>query len=253
MTHVRSIPMPSSFRRLLAPALLVSLLPAAAFAQSGPRVRVTGNDTEIRAFQLAKDDVIMTADAGTELQVIHVDGDKYRHVSTNWYWVLLPRDEWGTQRAGWISGRAVELLPPAEPVKAAAPVNEPVIVVRNPPPPPAREVAPPPPPPPAPVVEKPAPFEVIVNFEFDKSNLTDEAKAVLAAAADRLKGAQDVAVALEGHADATGPEQYNEKLGLARAETVKRYLAEQFEIAVEKITVVSYGEERPADGAVERA
>jgi outer membrane protein OmpA-like peptidoglycan-associated protein len=44
----------------------------------------------------------------------------------------------------------------------------------------------------------------------------------------------------------TGPEGYNEKLGLARAEAVRRYLADQHQVEVTKITVVSYGERQPA-------
>ena len=43
-----------------------------------------------------------------------------------------------------------------------------------------------------------------------------------------------------------GSEPFNEKLGLARAENVKRYLAEQYQIPTEKISLVSYGENQPA-------
>jgi outer membrane protein OmpA-like peptidoglycan-associated protein len=55
-----------------------------------------------------------------------------------------------------------------------------------------------------------------------------------------------VSFALEGHADWVGSEGFNEKLGLARAETVKRHLADQHKIPVDQISVVSYGESRPA-------
>jgi outer membrane protein OmpA-like peptidoglycan-associated protein len=54
-----------------------------------------------------------------------------------------------------------------------------------------------------------------------------------------------VTIALEGHADAIGTEPFNEKLGLARAETVKQHLAEQHQIPVDKISVVSFGEVQP--------
>ena len=54
-----------------------------------------------------------------------------------------------------------------------------------------------------------------------------------------------LSVALEGHADWTGPEAYNEQLGLDRAESVRRYLAEQLRIPAGQISVVSYGEKQP--------
>ena len=57
--------------------------------------------------------------------------------------------------------------------------------------------------------------------------------------------ARYLAVALEGHADWTGTEDYNEQLGLARAETVRQYLADQLRIPVDQISVVSYGETSP--------
>jgi len=52
-------------------------------------------------------------------------------------------------------------------------------------------------------------------------------------------------VALEGYADWVGTEPFNERLGLARAETVRRYLAEHLQIPAERISVVSYGEASP--------
>ena len=42
-----------------------------------------------------------------------------------------------------------------------------------------------------------------------------------------------------------GPAELNERLGLERAESVKRYLYEQHQIPLHKISVISYGEEKP--------
>ena len=50
---------------------------------------------------------------------------------------------------------------------------------------------------------------------------------------------------IEGHTDNVGDKEINEKLGLERAEAVKRYLYEQHQIPLHKMNVISYGEEKP--------
>jgi outer membrane protein OmpA-like peptidoglycan-associated protein len=88
--------------------------------------------------------------------------------------------------------------------------------------------------------------DVVVNFEFDKSSLTDEARRKLESAlVTTTSPGRRLAVALEGHADGIGREAYNDQLGSARAETVKRYLMEQLGIPAESISIVSYGERQP--------
>jgi outer membrane protein OmpA-like peptidoglycan-associated protein len=253
MPHAHLSPQPSSLRRAFVQALVLSLIPlGTAFAQSRPQVRVARDGTELRPTQRAKSDVIMTAALGTVLEVIHIEGDRYAHRDSNWYWVLLPRDPFGARPAGWIRGDAVEYLPPVETVKPApAPATG---LAEAPRPqqarnePNERAVAPAlPEPAPSVAVNPPAVSEMVLNFSFGKSDLSDEAKGKLADAVALLKaGAQPVSFAVEGHADWTGPESFNEKLGLARAESVKRHLSEQHQIPIEKISVVSYGENNPA-------
>ena len=46
---------------------------------------------------------------------------------------------------------------------------------------------------------------------------------------------------------------YNEKLGLERAEAVKRYLYEQHQIPLHKMNVISYGEDKPVAPNKDRA
>jgi outer membrane protein OmpA-like peptidoglycan-associated protein len=53
-------------------------------------------------------------------------------------------------------------------------------------------------------------------------------------------------IEIEGHTDSTGSTETNEQLGLARAENVKRYLYETYQIPLHKINVISYGESKPA-------
>jgi peptidoglycan-associated lipoprotein len=52
-------------------------------------------------------------------------------------------------------------------------------------------------------------------------------------------------IEIEGHTDNVGDKNYNYKLGLERAESVKRYLYENEQIPLHKINVISYGEEKP--------
>src|SRR5258708_7710914 len=50
---------------------------------------------------------------------------------------------------------------------------------------------------------------------------------------------------IDGHPDSVGDKTYNEKLGLERAEAVKRYLYESHQIPLHKMNVISYGEDTP--------
>ena len=50
---------------------------------------------------------------------------------------------------------------------------------------------------------------------------------------------------IEGHTDSTGPDAYNEKLGVERATAVRNYLHDQHGIALNRIEVISYGEAKP--------
>jgi outer membrane protein OmpA-like peptidoglycan-associated protein len=241
----------SSLRCALLPAIVLSLLPVgAAFAQSLPYVRVTHDKTEINSLRQTAD-VKMTAPKGVVLEVIYIEGDRYAHKDANWYWVLLPKDPWATRPAGWVRGDAVELVPQSTQAEsaaapaslAAAPVqasrNRPSEIVAASDAIPLRET---------PVAAaRPTISDLVLNFQFGRSELTDEAKNKLASAVTMpLTQARSTSVALEGHADWVGSEGYNERLGLARAEAVRRYLADHLQIPADQISVVSYGESNPS-------
>jgi len=84
------------------------------------------------------------------------------------------------------------------------------------------------------------------NFRFGGTTLPDEAKARLDTVVNQLK--QDpkaVYIEIEGHTDNVGGRELNERLGMERAEAVKRYLYEQHQVPLHKINVISYGEEKP--------
>jgi len=94
-------------------------------------------------------------------------------------------------------------------------------------------------------------YEVVLsedqgNFKFGKTTLPDTAKQRLDEMVAQLK--QDpkaIYLEIEGHTDNVGAKNVNEKVGLERAEAVKRYLYEQYQIPLHKMNVISYGEEKP--------
>jgi peptidoglycan-associated lipoprotein len=84
------------------------------------------------------------------------------------------------------------------------------------------------------------------NFAFNKTTLPDEAKARLdKMVADLKADPKGVFIEIEGHTDNRGTPEVNEKIGLERAEAVKRYLYEQHQVPLHKINVISYGEQKP--------
>jgi outer membrane protein OmpA-like peptidoglycan-associated protein len=84
------------------------------------------------------------------------------------------------------------------------------------------------------------------NFRFGQTELPDEAKARLDQMVNQLKAdPKGVFIEIEGHTDNVGSRDLNHRLGLERAETVKRYLYEQHQVPLHKINVISYGEAKP--------
>jgi len=84
------------------------------------------------------------------------------------------------------------------------------------------------------------------GFKFGKAAMPDDAKADIDQLVQQLKANPNGAfIEIEGHTDSTGTKEGNYKLGLERAEAVKRYLYEQHQVPLHKISVISYGEEKP--------
>jgi outer membrane protein OmpA-like peptidoglycan-associated protein len=94
-------------------------------------------------------------------------------------------------------------------------------------------------------------YEVVLsedkgNFKFGQAAMPDETKAELDQLVQQLKAEPKGAyIEIEGHTDNTGPKDLNYRLGLERAENVKRYLYEQHQVPLHKINVISYGEDKP--------
>jgi outer membrane protein OmpA-like peptidoglycan-associated protein len=95
-------------------------------------------------------------------------------------------------------------------------------------------------------------YEVVLtedqaNFKFGQAKLADEAKAEIDKVVEKLKSdPKGYYLEIEGHTDSVGSKEYNNRLGLERAEAVKRYLYEQHQVPLHKINVISFGEEKPA-------
>lgn len=86
--------------------------------------------------------------------------------------------------------------------------------------------------------------DTLFFFEFDKSDLSQDALDDLDAHAKFLAADRGAKVRLEGHADERGTRAYNLALGERRANAVARYLVIQG-VNRSQIETVSYGEERP--------
>ena len=85
-----------------------------------------------------------------------------------------------------------------------------------------------------------------VRFPVNKAEISDEAKAMLDEAVGPLvKENRGVWFEIEGHTDNTGDAAYNFKLGEERAMAVRDYIAKTHGIALNRLNVISYGEEKP--------
>ena len=83
-----------------------------------------------------------------------------------------------------------------------------------------------------------------VYFDFDKYDIRAEDAKTLDANAAWLKSNADNLVLIEGHCDERGTNEYNLALGERRAKATMNYLVSQG-IQANRITIISYGEERP--------
>ncbi len=99
--------------------------------------------------------------------------------------------------------------------------------------------APPPPPPPAPAV---APPSFMVFFDWDRSNLSQQALATIKQAADAFKAKGSARITATGHTDTSGPEAYNMALSLRRANAVKDALVRDG-VPAQAIAVIGRGEQ----------
>lgn len=117
----------------------------------------------------------------------------------------------------------VEPVKPSEPVKQAEPVKEQAAVKAS----------------------EALALET-VYFDFDKSDLRQDARDALSKNAEALlKKITDAKIKIEGHADERGSDEYNMALGDRRAKSAAKYLS-NLGVKADRISTVSFGEEKPA-------
>jgi peptidoglycan-associated lipoprotein len=86
-----------------------------------------------------------------------------------------------------------------------------------------------------------------VFFATNETILTTASRETLRSQATWLRKNSSINVVLEGHADERGTREYNLALGERRANSAKDYLM-TYGISADRISVLSYGKERPVDG-----
>lgn len=86
----------------------------------------------------------------------------------------------------------------------------------------------------------------VIYFDFDKYNLRPDARATAELDAGVLAKYPKWMVMITGNCDERGTEEYNLALGERRANAVRDFFI-QYGIAAERLSTISYGEERPAD------
>jgi len=85
-----------------------------------------------------------------------------------------------------------------------------------------------------------------VTFPVSRSEVSDDAKKLIDEAIGPFKAEnRGVFFEIEGHTDATGPDEFNMKLGEDRAMAVRNYLHDQHGIALNRMQVISYGKTKP--------
>lgn len=83
-----------------------------------------------------------------------------------------------------------------------------------------------------------------IYFDFDKSFIKLEYRAVLQAKAEFLKDDPNIHIRIEGNCDERGTNEYNLALGERRADSAAKFLV-SLGISPDRIETISYGEERP--------
>lgn len=112
---------------------------------------------------------------------------------------------------------------------------------------------PPPPPPSAPASQRPLTTRLEtevqdVFFDYDKSDIREEGRAVLTRNAEALKAIirdfPSALIVVEGHCDERGSAEYNLGLGDRRSTAAKEYMT-QLGVPADRLRTISYGKERP--------
>jgi OmpA-OmpF porin, OOP family len=97
---------------------------------------------------------------------------------------------------------------------------------------------------PAPAPEK-VTVRLNVRFDTDSAIVKDKYNKDIQTVANFMKLNPDVKVAIEGHTDNVGNDEYNKKLSDKRANSIRQYLIDKFGINGSRLTAAGYGESKP--------
>ena len=84
----------------------------------------------------------------------------------------------------------------------------------------------------------------LVFFDWDRADLTDRARQIVAEAAQASTRVQATRIEVQGNADLSGTKQYNQKLSLRRAQTVAAELVRDG-VPAKEIQIQAFGDTRP--------
>ena len=237
-------PAPKDVVRLSLLLLFVALPAANAAAQLPSDVRVVNPSPLRRWFPNPESDVLMVAQPGTMLEVL----DQER----GWYWIVAPRDAFGTRKTGWVRVKDVEAVPRSVARPAPATPRAPETAAASSAPSGASALASG-----VAVSNGPAPVEQTtlrvpkkdytfedVHFALNRASVMAEDEAILNGAAEALKSDPMLRMNIEGYTCNLGKPAYNLLLGDRRANAVKDYLIGKG-VPADRLRTKSFGEENP--------
>lgn len=94
-------------------------------------------------------------------------------------------------------------------------------------------------------VEEIARVELMVNFDFDRSEVKPEYYSEIEEVADFMEQYPDVVIELEGHTDSRGTEEYNRGLSDRRAAAVRQVMIDRFNVQGSRVSSRGFGEAQP--------
>ena len=97
------------------------------------------------------------------------------------------------------------------------------------------------------IVPKEEQVNINVSFDFDSAALRADEKPKLVVLCEALKAADVQRIRILGHTDASGSEEYNERLSKLRAEEVKRFLSSDCGFPEDRMEALGVGEQQLFD------
>lgn len=88
-------------------------------------------------------------------------------------------------------------------------------------------------------------MELRVFFDTNKSNIKDQYKPEIAKVAEKLVEYPNATARIEGHTDSTGPRALNERLSLARANSVKSALVNEYNVDASRLSTQGFAWDQP--------